>query len=155
MKNLKIPGDFRGQALVEIILALPILLLFVAGISQLAVTFLCYVQFEHACGEAARQYAAGTINKDALGSRIANNLGNLSGYFDIGSLDIRIQTPSNNAEKALDKVRHSISYFPFVPHYEGYEWSISIKVHPPFLFKLIFPNGITFRTVMQVYRYPT
>lgn len=144
----------RGQALAEMVLAIPILFLFVAGISQFAIIFLCYVQFEHACSEAARQYAAHIVEKDSLGPAITDNLGYLSRYFDLHSLTVQIQEPRGTADEALDKITNAVSLIPFSIKYGGYEWAIDIKARPPFCFKPLFPHGIPFHTVMQVYRYP-
>lgn len=144
----------QGQALAEMILTIPVLFLFVAGVTQFAVIFLCYVQFEHACGEAARQYAANTLEKDSLGPAIMENLGSLSSYFDPNSLRIRPQEPRNTAAQAIQKINETVSLIPFSIKYRGCEWSVDIKVRPPFCFTLLFPEGMPLHTVMQVYRYP-
>jgi len=143
----------KGQALTEMLISLPVLCLFVAGILQFTILFLSYVQFEHACGEAAREYAAGLIDKDSLKPKIKENLGMLQRYFDPGSLRVADQEPISKANLALDKVRNAISAFPFLINYEGCEWSISIYCKPPFIFSSIFPHGILFQSVLQVYRY--
>ncbi len=154
MKMNSFKKNYLGQALVEMVLAIPVLFLFIAGITQFAVLFLCYVQFEHACGEAARQYSAHIVEKDSLGPAIRKNLGYLGRYFDLASLSVKIQEPGNTAAEALDKVRKTIFLIPFAIKYDGSEWAIGINARPPFCFGPLFPRGIPFHTVLQVYRYP-
>ena len=143
----------KGQALTEMVLSLPILLLFTAGIVQLAVLFLSDVQFEHSCGEAARLYAAGVIDEDSMAHQIYANLGHFQRYFDPDSLSVSIQEPRSTAAAALDRARSAISFIPFTINYEGYEWRVGIRCIPPFFFKVLMPQGVAFHTVMQVYRY--
>ncbi len=150
-KNIKTE---KGQALIEMLIALPLLCLFSAGIIQFAILFLSYVQFEHACGEAARQYAAGIIGKDSLEPEIENNLGYFRGYFDLYSLTATIQQPQSAPDRVLNNVRNIVSKIPGGLTYDGYEWSVNINCRPPFFFAAIFTGGIPFHTVMQVYRYP-
>ena len=138
----------------EMLVALPFLCLFVAGIVQFAVIFLCDVRFEHACGEASRQYAAGIIQRDSMAPVIRENLGSFQRHFDLDSLTVSIQEPSSTAGEKLDEVRSKLSYIPFTLNYDGYEWSVGIRVHPPAFFRLIFPQGLPLHTVMQVFRYP-
>ncbi len=144
----------RGQALTEMVLAVPLLFLFVAGLIQFAVLFLSYVQFEHACGEAARTFAAGQIDKNALDSKIIENLGSYKKFFDTHSLEVKPQSPRGGFAGLLEKIRGTLSIIPFTLNYSGVEWWIQIKFLPPFLVQTLFPDGIPFRTTMQVYRFP-
>jgi Flp pilus assembly protein TadG len=154
MRTFKKIKTEKGQALTEMVIALPALCLFAAGIIQFAILFLSYVQFEHACGEAARQYAAGMINKDSIEIKIEDNLGHFRNFFDLYSLTATIQPPQSTPDSVLNDFRNIVSKIPFGLTYDGYEWSVDINCRPPFFFALIFPGGIPFHTVMQVYRYP-
>lgn len=138
----------------EMVIAIPLLFLFMAGIIQFAILFLSYVQFEHACGESARQYVAGIMDENSLSNKIYENLGYFQSFFDKDSLSVIIQEPKSTASEALDNVRSAIQFIPFSIKYEGYEWSINIRCRPPFFTKILFPDGIPLHTVMQVYRYP-
>ena len=144
----------KGQALTEMLLAIPLLFLFTAGLVQFSALFLSYVQFEHACGEAARIFAAGRINKNSLDSKIIENLGSHKGFFDISSLEVKIQDPQSDFSGLLEKIRGSLSFIPFTLNYGGAEWRAKIKFHPPFLAQTLFPDGIPFQTTFQVHRYP-
>lgn len=154
MRTLHAFRGRRGQALSETILSIPLLFLFAAGIFQFAILFLSQVQFEHACGEAARFYAAGLTSKDFLGPRIRENLGAFRPYFDMSTLRVQPQRPRSAAAALADKVQNGLSMIPFVSKIEGCEWSIQVQCKPPFLFSTLFPKGIPFHTTLQVYRYP-
>ena len=153
MRPFKIVKLEKGQALTEMLLSLPILFIFAAGIIQFAILFLSYVQFEHSCGEAARQYCANLINKDSLSPKIYENLGFFQTYFDRQSLTVTTQQPRSTAAAALERARKAIQHIPFTVNYEGYEWAVDVKCKPPVFFKVLFPNGVNFHTVMQTYRY--
>jgi len=154
MKIKKNSQSQKGQAMIEAVLAIPILFLFAAGIILFTILFTSRVQFEHSFGEAARQYAAGLIDKDSLGPKIHENLGSFQRYFDNNSLTVTTQTPRSMASSALDQTRNAIHFIPLTLNYDGYEWAVDIKCTPPFFFATFFPAGIPFHTVMQVYRYP-
>jgi hypothetical protein len=143
----------EGQAMTEMIIVIPILSLLMAGIIQFAILFLSYVQFEHACGESARQYAAGMIDENSLNNVIFDNLGHFKIYFDEDSLTVTRQEPKSTAGAVLDETMAAIRFIPFVTNYEGYEWSINIRCKPPFFARILFPDGLPLHTVMQVYRY--
>src|SRR5258708_14934152 len=143
----------NGQAMSEMVIAIPVLFLFMAGIIQFSILFLSYVQFEHACGESARQYAAGIMDENSLGDKIYENLGRFQNFFDKSTLFVSIQEPRSTAGEVLDKTRDAIRFIPFTINYEGHEWSIHIRCKPPFFSKVLFPNGIPLPTAMQVYRY--
>jgi hypothetical protein len=125
-----------------------------AGIIQFAILFLSHVQFEHACGEAARQYVAGLADENSLDKRIFENLGRFQSFFDKNSLSVSIQEPRSTAAAILDKTISAIRFIPFIIQYQGHEWSVNIRCRPPFFTKILFPDGIPLHTVMQVYRYP-
>ena len=144
----------KGQAIVETLLSIPLLFLFAAGIVQFSILFLSYVQFEHACGEAARQYAAGIVEKTSMEKSILENLGSFRRYFDPQSLTAAIQEPRSKAASALVLVRSAAGIIPGVLRYDGAEWIFKIRCRPPFFFALLFPKGILFETTLQIFRYP-
>ncbi len=146
----------KGQALAEMIISIPLLFLLAAGMIQFTLLFLSYIQFEHACGEAARQYSAGMISKGSLGPQITRELGNYSRFFDIDSLSVAILSPSSPTG-TLDETRNSMGNIPAVQwgfNYDGAKWKVSVQFKSPLFFKLIFPRGVPFSTTLQVYRYP-
>ncbi len=154
MKTKKISKNQKGQGLAEMIISIPVLFLFAAAIIQFSVLFLSFVQFEHACGEGAREYAAGLCSKTSLAPVVFENLGSFKRFFDPKSIQAALQDPKSNAAGALDKLRGGLGVIPFLVNYDGAEWSISARCRPPFLFHIIFPDGILFHTLQQVYRYP-
>ncbi len=154
MKNQPKTKGQCGQAMVEMLICIPILFLFLAWIVQFFILFESRVQFEHSCGEAARQYCRGLIDKDSLGPKIYENLGSVQKYFDPQTITVTIQQPSSTADSAIDKVRNAVRFIPFTLNYDGYEWAVDANCAPPFFLKIIFPSGITFHSIMQVYRYP-
>jgi len=148
----------KGQALVEMIVAIPLLFLLAAGMIQFTLLFLAYVQFEHACGEAARQYAAGVISKGSLRPQITRELGTYSRYFDIDSLSVTVAVPGTSTASNAEKTRNAMGNIPMVhrgSNYDGAKWKVRARFRPPFFFKLIFPDGVPFSATLQVYRYPS
>jgi Flp pilus assembly protein TadG len=164
MKNAKLQKS-RGQAMVEMILVLPILFLLAAGIIQFSQLFLAYVQFEHACGEAAREYAGGMIDNDTFSEEIWNNLGAYQPLFDPAFIQVRVEEPtsplgswiSNNGGMMDDLTRFTkAAHIPAgsIFDYEGQKWNVtsSCKVTP--FFGVLFENSITFKTQLAVLRHP-
>ena len=156
----------RGQAMAEMVVALPLLLLLSAGMVQFGFLFLTYVQFEHACGEAARLYAAGIIDKDSLGPMILDRAGYFGRFLERDSLRVSAQEPRSVGNAVLGPVSrflgtlHSIANSlplsgkaKFKAEYEGCLWTIDVRCVPPAFFKFIFPNGVPFRSTLQVYRF--
>jgi hypothetical protein len=155
MKPLQHP---KGQALAEMIVAIPLLFLLAAGMIQFTLLFLSYVQFEHACGEAARQYAAGVINKGSLRPQITQELGDYRRFFDIDSLSVAAVAPASSTAAIAEKTRNAMGNIPMVQwgfNYDGAKWKVRVQFKSPFFFKLIFPEGVPFSTTLQVYRYPS
>jgi TadE-like protein len=159
------PLDACGQALVETLVSIPLLLLFAAGALQFGLMFASYVDFEHACGEAARRYAAGSVEKSSLGPVILENLGPFSGFFDPTSLQT-VSGPApvlptaarNEVDRQLDSLRSQAAGLS-LPHlfpsflYETASWDIRIRFQPGLLFARLFKDGVLFHTTMEVYRY--
>lgn len=147
-----------GQAMAEMVIAIPLLLLLAAGMVQFAILFLSSVQFEHACGEAGRLYAAGIVNKRSLQPRIVEGLGGYRRFFDLDSLQVSTEFPSSKTASVLQKTHDALTSIPAVQwgfDYDGAKWRVSIRCKPPFLFKPLFPEGIPLTTTFQVYRYPS
>jgi hypothetical protein len=144
----------KGQTLAEMVMVIPLLCLFAAGILQFSLLFLSYVQFEHACGEAAREYAAHLTDKNAIGTRITTHLGRWGRYFDQNSLKVTPHNPESALGKTAEITRKILTAIPLTMSYSEAEWMITIHFRPPYLFAPLFPNGIPFHTVMQVCRYP-
>jgi Flp pilus assembly protein TadG len=163
---ISFPKETRGQAMTEMLVAIPLLFLLAAGIIQFSVLFLTYVGFEHACGESAREYCAGMVGQDALGPSILRNTGYFARFLDPGSLNIMTQKPGSVAVSALNAVSgltgslnavaRTIPALPtvdFSGKYEGCLWRVSVCCRPPAFFGLLFPRGIVLRTTLQAYRY--
>lgn len=147
----------QGQALAEMVVAIPLLLLLAAGMAQFTILFLSYVQFEHACGEAGRSYAAGIVPKEDLKPRIVEGLGRYRRFFDLDSMQVTTKAPSSKTAAVLDKTRNALGSIPIVQwasNYDGAKWLVSVRFHPPIFFKFIFPDGVPFTAAFQVYRYP-
>jgi len=143
-----------GQALAEMLISIPLLFLFAAGIIQFAVLFLADIQFEHACGEACRLYCANILSGDSLEGEIWTDLGSWNRYFDRDSLNVSARPPRSTADSTLAMVRSAVHFIPFLGVYEGNEWKIQIRCHPPLFFAFLFPHGVVLKTAMQAYRYP-
>ena len=147
----------KGQALAEMVVAIPLLLLLAAGMVQFTFLFLSYVQFEHACGEAGRSYAAGFIAKGELKPRIAEGLGNYRRFFDLNTMQVTTEVPSSKTAAVFEKTRNALAAISVVQwgfNYDGAKWKVSVRFKPPLFFKPIFPDGVPFTTTLQVYRYP-
>lgn len=153
----------RGQAMAEMVLSIPVLFLFAAAVFQFALLFLSYIQFEHACGEAGREFAAGLVEKDGFGPEIIGNLGSFQLFFVQNSLNITVDQPHSMASSAFSDVSNIVGSLNSAAHtfhlsslsakYEGYFWTVAIKFKPPAFFRLLFPDGIDLKTSMEIYRY--
>ena len=158
MKMIKSSRSPKGQALAEMIVSIPLLFLLAAGMIQFALLFLSYVQFEHACGETARQYAAGSIIKGSLGPQITRELGTYRRFFDLDSLSVATIEPSSPTGPILEKTKNAMGTVPMVKwgfNYDGAKWRVTVQFRAPLFFKLIFPRGVSFSAILQVYRYPS
>lgn len=154
MKPLAKTINAKGQDVAELALCIPLLFFFAAGLIQFTIIFLSYVQFEHACGEAARQYAAGIVEKNAIEPCLLDNLGYFRRFFDPSSLKAQLQKPLSPAANVLENTKRFIGAIPLTLNYDGAEWKVVIRCTPPFFFGPLFPKGIPFETTFQVYRYP-
>jgi hypothetical protein len=153
----------RGQAMVEMILSIPLLFLMIAGMIQFTLLFLAKVQFEHACGVAARQYASGIASDASMKNEIWNNLGGYQVYFDKYSIQLVSEKPSSPIGNFISRFGRWLSPFtrilrnigadtPF--SYGGFKWQVTAKCKMFSSFGVLFGRGITFRTQLAVIRYP-
>ncbi len=135
----------RGQALVEAVLALPLLLLLAAGVAQFSQLFLARVQFEHACGEAARRYVAGKVDANHLGDAVWDNLGVYQPLFDRKGVQV--------AGTRLSPAASSYGLLPV--EYGGQRWTVTAVCKATPLFGLLWKGGVPFKTRLAALRHPT
>jgi Flp pilus assembly protein TadG len=149
-----------GQALVEMLLVIPLLFLLTAGAIQFTMLFQARSAFDKACGEAARQYAANQLkDSPAITSAIWNDMGFYQSYFNKQSLNISTQAPQANiadtffnAIDALGPLATKVKSY--LINYTGQAWTVTIYCTPPSLIAVIFPGGIPFQSQLTVLKYP-
>jgi hypothetical protein len=146
-----------AQATSEMIIAVPLLLLLAAGAIQFSLIFQAKVQFDHACGEAARQYAAGLLRTDyAFKSVIWANLNPRQNYFIRDSIDVSVAKTSAYRDKLLSGSGQFLKpVTKSVMDYDGEKWTVIIRSNPPPFFGLIFPKGVPFSSTLAVLRHPS
>jgi Flp pilus assembly protein TadG len=150
----------NGQALIEMLLVIPLLFLLTAGAIQFTMLFQARSAFDKACGEAARQYAANKLkDSSSITNAIWNDMGFYQSYFNKQSLDISTQVPQAtiadtffNAIDVLGPLASKIKSY--LINYAGQSWTITIYCTPPSLITVIFPNGIPFQSQLTVLKYP-
>jgi len=153
--------NFSGQAVVEMVLALPLLLLMAAGIAQFSQLFLARVQFEHACGEAAREYAAGSIASSSFAREVWNNLGPYRSRFDLDSIQVSLDPPVAFPSQSGNSIP-GLSMFTSAAHvafgkaldYEKGKWWVTANCRAIPFFGLLFKDGVPFKTQLAVLRHP-
>jgi Flp pilus assembly protein TadG len=149
-----------GQALVEMLLVIPLLFLLTASAIQFTMLFQARNAFDKACGEAARQYAANQLNdSSAITDAIWKDIGFYQSYFNKQSLSISTQAPQTtiantffNAIDSLGPLAAKIKSY--LINYTGQAWTVTIYCTPPSLAAVIFPNGIPFQSQLTVLKYP-
>ncbi len=149
-----------GQALVEMLLVIPLLFLLTAGAIQFTILFQARSAFDKACGEAARQYAANQLkDSSAITDAVWNDMGFYQSYFNKQSLNISTQAPQTtigdtffNAIDALGPLATKIKAY--LINYTGQTWIVTIYCTPPSLVAVIFPNGIPFQSQLTLLKYP-
>lgn len=149
-----------GQALVEMLLVIPLLFLLTAGAIQFAILFQACSAFDKACGEAARQYAANQlIDSSAITEAIWNDMGFYQSYFNKQSLSISAQAPQttiadifSNSVDAFGPLATKIKSY--LINYTGQTWIVTIYCTPPSSVAVIFPNGIPFQSQLTILKYP-
>ncbi len=150
----------KGQALTEMILVIPLLVLMLAGIIQLIILFQARIAFEKTCGDVAREYDAGLVsNPDAINQDIWDKLGVYQKYFKRDSLTLNTEPPQPTLVDSLTQKIDSFGPWAaklrsYLINYEGQTWTISINCQPPFLPAFVLPNGIGFQTQLTALRYP-
>jgi Flp pilus assembly protein TadG len=95
--------DNRGQALVELAMTLPILLMLLFGIVEFGRIFNAYLVVNNAAREGARVAAVGYANEE-----IISTVNKAAAIFDARDLDIQID-PENSREQGKEVVV-SVSY---------------------------------------------
>lgn len=153
-----------GQAMAETLLALPLVLLMAGGTVHFTFLFLAKVQFEHACGEAARKYAAGTLDPKRFPEGIFQGLGPFKGLFPPNSItvhDLDKEDPApvkkTSPEEDLRKVRLPKDAHPTFPaplDYGGGLWKVEARVMTPRFFLPLFRDGLVLSTKFSVLRHP-
>jgi Flp pilus assembly protein TadG len=152
-----------GQALVETLLAIPLLFLLAVGAIQFTILFQARCAFDKACGEAARQYAANLLkDSSSITTAIWNDLGSYQPYFNQQSLNITTQTSQTTVADTVSNSLGSLG-FPsiiskfksYVINYSGQSWSVTISCTPPSLVAVIFPSGIQFQSQLSLIKYPS
>jgi hypothetical protein len=152
-----------GQALAEMVLATPLLFLMIAGMVQFTLLFLAKVQFEHACGVAARQFASGTVNSGSMQNEIWNNLGGYQIYFEKDSIQLVSGHPSSPIGNFFSRFGRWLSPLtrilrnigvdtPF--SYGGFKWQVTARCKTFSFFGILFGRGTTFKTQLAVIRFP-
>jgi len=154
--NLTKKRCLSGQATSEMLIVVPLLFLLAAGTIQFSLIFLAKIQFEHACGEAARQYAAGLLRTDyAFKSVVWENLKPRQNHFIRGSINISVGKTSAYRDPLLGgNAQFLNAVSKNVLDYDGEKWTVVIRSSPPPFFSLIFPDGIPFASTLAVLRHP-
>jgi hypothetical protein len=155
--------DFKGQAMSEMLLGIPILFLFMAGMVQFTLLFLAKIQFEHACGVAAREYSAGLVDHNHLKNEIWENLGNYQSYFEQNNIRVLAGSPSSPIDQVMSRLGGFLTPLTHVLHgigvdspfnYGGYQWEITAHCEITPFFEPLFRQGVNFKTKLAVLRYP-
>lgn len=140
----------------EMILCLPLLFLFVAGMVQFSLLFSSKVHFEYACGETARAYNLGQISSDGFSDSLWENLGSYQSRFEKSSIQVGVkETQSllgNDTTEKLGIIGKYVKGSLF--NYEGQEWIIKVNYKAVPLFGILFPTGIPFITQLAVLKHP-
>ncbi len=160
MASKKNRSKQTGQALVEMLLVIPLLFLITAGAIQFTMLFQARNAFDKACGEAARQYAANQVkDSSAIAEAIWKDMGFYQSYFNQQSLSISVQAPQAtiantflNAIGSLGPLAAKIKSY--LINYTGQSWTVTIYCTPPSLITIIFPNGISFQNKLTILKYP-
>src|SRR5579885_1214996 len=141
----------RGQAMVEVLLSLSLLFLMTAGMIQFFFLFTAKTSFEHACGQAARRYAAGALDSPDLAGAIWDQLGPDRRYFDRATLKVvPSATGSLIGRSFLDATGPLNPYVAkiktFFLGYSGRRWVVGVRYKAAPMGSLLFPEGVPFQT---------
>jgi hypothetical protein len=152
-----------GQAMVEMVLSIPLLFLMIIGMIQFTLLFLAKVQFEHACGVAAREFASGTVNNGQIKTEVWNNLGAYQIYFEKNSIQLVSEKPSSPIGNFVSRFGRWLSPLtrilrnigvdtPF--SYGGFKWQVTAKCKIFSWFGVLLGRGVNFKTQFAVMRFP-
>jgi hypothetical protein len=161
----ELPYPRAGQAMVEALLSLPLILLMAGGIVHFTFLFLAKVQFEHACGEVARKYAAGTLDPERFPEGIFRGLGPFKDLFLSSSITVHdlgkgidpVPGKKPSPEESLRKVhppKSSRRLFPMPLDYGGGLWKAEARITTPRFFLPFFRDGLVLSTEFSVLRHP-
>lgn len=150
----------KGQALTEMLITIPLLFLMAAGMVQFMLFFMAKTTFEHACGQAARNFAGGNLEPEAFPGQIWKNLAEDQRFFNHSSLLVtQASTQTIAANIFLNQTGILGSFITKIKdyflNYNGYKWIVSIRYNSLPLFGVVFPNGITVKTELAVLKYPS
>ncbi|HVZ80576.1 MAG TPA: TadE/TadG family type IV pilus assembly protein [bacterium] len=146
----------RGQALHEMLVVIPLLILLAAGLAQLTLVIRAKIAFEDACGKAARIFALGDIRSKDLGPSLWENLGPDQKYFDQGSILVSARQPNSLLGGDLQE---DLGFLGMVMkeglfNYGGADWIVTIRYRGAPVLGPLFPNGILFKAQLAVLRHP-
>lgn len=153
-----------GQAALEMLLALPLLLLLAAGLFQTALLFLNDIQFENACGQAAREWADGGLADGKIADAVWDDLGPYQKYFQQGSIQVQSQPiqPKGTVDSIVQACRQGLTDIPVLGqcvqgvlfNYTQGSWRITAKFRSRPLLGLLFPDGIPLTSSVCIIRHP-
>jgi hypothetical protein len=149
----------------ETLIILPLLLLLSAGAFQFSLAFLAKVRFEHACGEAAREYAAGLLQEKEITKGVIDRLGAWASFFVPGSIHARAQSAGSrglpsppNGPGPLGRsgpIRQGIQApIPLLMDYKGQSWQVQARIRPNLLFIPVFKDARILRARFFIARHP-
>jgi len=139
--------DKTGQALAEMVLAVPLLFLMAAGTFQFIQVFLARAKLEHACGVVMRQWAAGVRRDSTVEEGIWAALGPDRIRFDRSTLRLTASSRSLDAPAvpagAKDGLPDSDSWVKGGIGM-GTRWEVRVRCRPVPLFSRFLRDGIPF-----------
>lgn len=157
MKKQRLP---RGQALVELLLLVPVLLLLTAGLLQITRALQDRIFIEETFRDTLRRNAAGTLLEKDLEAYLEKRL---RGKIVPGSLRMSAggsasgikNTFSIAAEWIPEEARGLLGKITdLILDYDGSEWTLSVVYKPPLLFGRLFSSGWTWQLRGAVLRHP-
>jgi hypothetical protein len=147
----------------EMLLCLPLLMLFAAAMVQFTILFLAHVQFEHACGQAAREYSAGSISPEQVPDSVWEHLEGYQAFFVKGSLALESRAPGSSLEELHSRLGGFLRPFQNVLRslglaspfgYGEFHRVVRIRCRPFRFFTRLFGQDLLFRTEFAVLRFP-
>ncbi len=143
----------------EFLIVIPLLLLMAAGMVQFYLLLTARSSFEHACGTAARYYAAGEIDPEDFEGEAWDDLGDDQRFFIPGTLHV---FPLAGAPSSASLFTNRMSVFgpllsklkDYAFNYTGRKWVVTIQYRGTPFFGYLFYNGLCLQTQLAVLRYP-